>query len=75
MNKEDKIRDQLFDDLLDATEKAQDLGITQLVWMGITFFTQMAIDCAPTVTDARHLINQATKSVKKDKAFAAELEK
>lgn len=66
MNKEDKIREQLFDDLLDVTEKAQDLGITQVVWMGITFFTQMAIDCAPSVTDARHLISQATKSVKKN---------
>ena len=66
MNKEDKIREQLFDGLLDVTEKAQDLGITQVVWMGITFFTQMAIDCAPSVTDARHLISQATKSVKKD---------
>ena len=75
MNKEDKIRDELFDNLLDATEKAQDLGIPQVVRMGITFFTQMAIDCAPTVTDARHLISQATKSVKKDKSFAAEFEK
>tara|TARA_B100000927_G_scaffold284096_1_gene272584 strand:+ start:883 stop:1128 length:246 start_codon:yes stop_codon:yes gene_type:complete len=65
--KEDKIRDELFDDLLDATEKAQELGVPQVIWMGITFFTQMAVDCAPTVTDARHLVSQATKSVKKVK--------
>ncbi len=64
---EDKIRDELFDDLLDATEKAQDLGVPQVVWMGITFFTQMALDCAPTVTDGRHLVSQATRSVKKEK--------
>jgi hypothetical protein len=71
MSKKDKIRERLFEDLLDTVEDAQRLDVQEVVWHGICFFTQMAIDCAPTVADGRKLVREASKSVKKDKDFDA----
>ena len=71
MSKKDKIRERLFEDLLDTVQDAQRLGVQEVVWHGISFFTQMAIDCAPTVADGRRLVRDASKSVKKDKGFDA----
>jgi len=62
----DKLRTELYKDLLDLTEKAQDLGVQELVWFGISFFTQMALDCAPSVKAGRHLVKEAAKTVRKD---------
>ena len=42
-----------------------------MVWHGISFFTQMAVDCGPTVADGRRLVRDASKSVKKNKDFDA----
>jgi len=64
-NNPDKIRQRLYEDLLDATENAQKLGVQELVWFGISFFTQMAIDCAPTVREGRKLVREASKTVTK----------
>lgn len=71
MSRKDKIRERLFEDLLDITEDAQRLGVQEVVWHGISFFTQMAVDCAPTVADGRRLVRDASKSVKKNKDFDA----
>ena len=62
----DKLRTELYKDLLDLTEKAQDLGVQELVWFGISFFTQIALDCAPSVKAGRYLVKEATKTVRKD---------
>lgn len=62
----DELRTELYKDLIDLTEKAQDLGVPELVWFGISFFTQMALDCAPSVKEARHLVKEAAKTVRKD---------
>ena len=64
-NNPDKIRQRLYEDLLDATENAQKLGVQELVWFGISFFTQMAIDCAPNVREGRKLVREASKTVTK----------
>ena len=66
MSRKDEIREQLFDDLINAIENAKDLDVQEVIWHGISFFTQMAIDCAPSVTTARRLINEASKSIKKE---------
>ena len=71
MGRKDKIRERLFEDLLDTVQDAQRLDVQEVVWHGISFFTQMAIDCAPTVADGRRLVREASKSVKKDKDFDA----
>ena len=71
MSRKDKIRQRLFEDLLDITEDAQRLGVQEVVWHGISFFTQIAVDCAPTVADGRRLVRDASKSVKKNKDFDA----
>lgn len=62
----EKKHDEFFYDLCDITEKAQDLGVPHMVYVGIQFFTQMALDCAPSVKDGKDLIKDAMKSVKKE---------
>tara|TARA_R110000796_G_scaffold51800_2_gene122217 strand:+ start:2274 stop:2489 length:216 start_codon:yes stop_codon:yes gene_type:complete len=62
----DELRTELYKDLLDLTEKAQDLGAPELIWLGISFFTQMALDCAPSVKEGRHLVKEAAKTVRKE---------
>jgi|TARA_R110001599_G_scaffold331133_1_gene545793 hypothetical protein len=64
--KEDKIRTQLYVDLVAATEKAKALGVQEIVWFGITLFTQIALDCAPSVKAGRYLVKEAAKTVRKD---------
>jgi len=71
MSKKDKIRERLFEDLLDTVQDAQRLDVQEVVWHGICFFTQMAVDCAPTEADGKKLVREASKSVKKDKDFDA----
>lgn len=71
MSRKDKIRERLFEDLLDTVQDAQRLDVQEVVWHGICFFTQMAVDCAPTEADGKKLVRDASKSVKKDKDFDA----
>jgi len=71
MGRKDKIRERLFEDLLDTVQDAQRLDVQEVVWHGICFFTQMAVDCAPTEADGKKLVREASKSVKKDKDFDA----
>tara|TARA_R100000935_G_C2835861_1_gene168034 strand:- start:1823 stop:2038 length:216 start_codon:yes stop_codon:yes gene_type:complete len=66
VDQHDELRAELYEDLLDLTEKAQDLGVPEVVWFGITFFTQVALDCAPSVKEGRHLVKEAVKTVRKD---------
>jgi len=61
----DKLRTRLIEDLVDVTEDASRLGVPDIVWQGICFFTQMAIDCAPTVAEGRKLVKDAAKAVRK----------
>ena len=66
--KKEQAHDQFFYDLCDATEKAAEggIGIPHAVFVGIQFFTQMALDCAPNTKEAKDLIKDAMKSAKKE---------
>tara|TARA_R100001015_G_C4581042_1_gene137556 strand:+ start:587 stop:853 length:267 start_codon:yes stop_codon:yes gene_type:complete len=61
---EEEIHDQLWFDLLDATEKAGELGIPHVVHLGIQFFTRMALDCAPDEVEALGIVMEAVKVTK-----------
>ena len=60
----DKLRDQLFDDLLEVSEKAQKLGVQHVAWIGLGFFSQMTRDCAPSKKEAKEFIKEAVKLLK-----------
>ena len=62
--REEKLVDQLFEDLLDITEKAKDLGVQQIGWHGLGFFAHMIRDCAPSKSEAKHFIKHAVKKYK-----------
>ena len=62
----EKIHDEFFYDLYYVTEKAKDLGMPHVVYVGIKFFTQIALDCAPNKKEAKELIKNAMKKVKKE---------
>tara|TARA_R100001244_G_scaffold117927_1_gene87737 strand:- start:1052 stop:1270 length:219 start_codon:yes stop_codon:yes gene_type:complete len=68
--KKEQAHDKFFYDLCDAAESAAEGGIEvpHAVFVGIQFFTQMALDCAPSVKDGRDLIKDAMKGVKKETA-------
>lgn len=52
--------------LCDLTEKAEDLGVIHIAHVGIAFFTQMALDCAPTLKDGRKLVRETIRTVKRE---------
>tara|TARA_R100000935_G_scaffold35729_1_gene56530 strand:+ start:1702 stop:1965 length:264 start_codon:yes stop_codon:yes gene_type:complete len=60
----EKIHNQLWFDLLDATEHAEELGVPHAVHMGIQFFTRMALDCAPNEVEALGIVMEAVKVTK-----------
>jgi len=62
--KKEKAHNQLWFDLLDATEHAEELGVPHVVHMGIQFFTRMALDCAPNEVEALGIIMEAIKVTK-----------
>jgi len=66
--KKEQVHDQFFYDLCDATEKAamENISVPHLVFVGIQYFTQLALDCAPNTKEAKDLIKDAMKSVKKE---------
>jgi len=69
--KQEKLHNRLFEDLLDLTEDYQELGTQHLVWVGISFFTQMALDCAPmnekqTKKFVKDIITQTKKETNND---------
>ena len=61
---DEEILDQLWFDLLDATEKAQELGIPHVVHLGIQFFTRMALDCAPDEVEGLGIVMDSVRHTK-----------
>ena len=57
----------LFFNLCNATKESEILDVPHIVYMGIQFFAQMAVDCAPNKEEALELINSVVKDVIKDK--------
>tara|TARA_R110001606_G_scaffold155317_1_gene297537 strand:- start:657 stop:875 length:219 start_codon:yes stop_codon:yes gene_type:complete len=66
--KKEQAHDQFFYDLADACENAAEggLDVPHAVFVGIQFFTQLALDCAPNTKEAKDLIKDAMKEVKKE---------
>ena len=44
----------------------EDLDVPHVVFVGIQYFTQLALDCAPNNKQAKELIKDAMKSAKKE---------
>jgi len=67
-SKKELAHDQFFYDLCDATENAamENLDVPHVVFVGIQYFTQLALDCAPNNKQAKELIKDAMKSAKKE---------
>ena len=63
--KEIELHNKFFNGLLDLIDEVQELGTHHVIYFGIQTFTQVAVDCAPTLKDARDVIKAAIKSVKK----------
>ena len=55
-------------DLCD-TAKESGLGVPHIVFLGIQFFTQLAVDCAPNEAEGRKLVKEAAEEVKPEKDF------
>jgi len=68
--KKEQAHEKFFYDLLDASENAAEggLDVPHAVFVGIQFFTQMALDCAPNKKEAKDLIKDAMKDVKRETA-------
>jgi len=60
----EEIHNQLWFDLLEVTEKAQELGVPHVVHLGTQFFTRMALDCAPDEVEALGIVMEAIKVTK-----------
>lgn len=62
----EEMHHKVFEGLLDLSEKYQQLGIVHMVYIGISFFTQMAVDCAPSKKEGIATVNEIISFVKKD---------
>jgi len=61
-----KIHDELFFGLCDLTEKYEELGVVHMIYIGIEFYTKMAVDCAPSEKEGKEIVNEIIDLVKKD---------
>ena len=55
--KKEATHNKLFFNLHNAAEESRILGIPHIVYMGIQYFTQMAVESAPDKKEALKLIN------------------
>ena len=62
----EEMHTKVFDGLCDLSEQYQELGIVHMVYIGINFFTQMAVDCAPSSKLGKAMVRDVIKEVKKD---------
>ena len=60
------LHENLTEDLFDATEKSQDLGVPHIAYLGISFFTKMVICCAPSEEEALDLVKEIVSDTFKD---------
>ena len=61
-----EMHDKVFLGLLALTEKYQELGIVHMIYIGIEFYTKMAVDCAPSPKIGKAMVKDIIKKVKKD---------
>ena len=68
----EEMHDKVFEGLCDLAEKYQELGIAHMVYIGISFFTQMAVDCAPSEKEGKSMVKDVIKTTTKDEEFKYE---
>tara|TARA_R100000781_G_scaffold112173_1_gene79192 strand:- start:693 stop:908 length:216 start_codon:yes stop_codon:yes gene_type:complete len=69
MNKPTKeqevMHDNFFEGLIGVSKRAEDLGSQHLIYFGLQFFIQMAVDNAPNEEEVDAIIEMAISSVDK----------
>ena len=53
---EEQLYNEFHLEILDAIEKAEPLGTPMIAHAGLRFFTQMALDCAPTIVTGKLVV-------------------
>tara|TARA_R100000935_G_scaffold24858_1_gene44486 strand:+ start:2281 stop:2505 length:225 start_codon:yes stop_codon:yes gene_type:complete len=67
VSKEEKAYDQFYYDLLDTLQKAnKDLPLPYVVYAGITIFTQLAVDFAPTEKEGKGWVRELVTKTKRE---------
>tara|TARA_R110001606_G_scaffold381882_1_gene543353 strand:- start:34 stop:261 length:228 start_codon:yes stop_codon:yes gene_type:complete len=52
--------------LCDLTDKYQELGVVHMIYIGIDFYTKMAVDSAPSEKEGKEIVNEIIDLVRKD---------
>jgi len=63
---EEKLYSELNLELLDAIEKAEPLGTPMIAHAGLSLFTQMALDCAPSEISGLGFVLDTIRDVRRD---------
>ena len=63
---EGKLYNEFHLQIIDAVEKAEPLGTAMIAHAGLRFFTQMAIDCAPSEIDGLGFVLDTIRDVRRD---------
>ena len=68
---QEQAQNQFFSDLLEVAENGArgGLNVPHAVFVGIEFFAQMALDCAPNTKEGKKLIKDAIKYALKKHAY------
>ena len=63
---EEKLYREFHLEILDAVEKAEPLGTPVIAHAGLRFFTQMALDCAPSEIDGLGFVLENIRDVRRN---------
>ena len=69
---EEKLYNDFNLELLDAIEKAEPLGTPMIAHAGLRFFTQMALDCAPSEIDGLGFVLETIRDVRRDEEYESD---
>lgn len=69
---EEKLYREFHLDICDAVEKAGPLGTPMIAHAGLRFFTQMALDCAPSEIDGLGFVLENIRDVRRDEEFESD---
>ena len=69
---EEQLYNEFHLEILDAIEKAEPLGTAMIAHAGLRFFTQMALDCAPSEIDGLGFVLENIRNVRRDEEFESD---
>ena len=72
INEEQLLYNEFHLEILDAIEKAEPLGTAMIAHAGLRFFTQMALDCAPSEIDGLGFVLENIRNVRRDEEFESD---